>query len=404
MKLRALLFCLALAVPAYAQPATPTGYDQLVTAGKLILPGENGSPSATPDNLSPAENLSRQRAAVARNAPALKAVREALKQPIVMPLLATEGDLKLVFAHYGNLRELARQFRQESAVRAADRDWTGALDSRLTALGLGNATMQGADYMSMMVSAAVNSIALKDIQQVALHLDAASSRTALTRLSAMEASRAPFVEITEVEKKATLIHFTRILEDMAKEPANEEWRKKLATLEGRLEADIPEAEAAELLALTPETMKADMTEGFDAIMKRDRLPYHEARKIVLPPAKRAFAAIRSQLQDNRIRFVYERSIAEQRLFMTALELHAIKAETGGYPENFETPVDPFGSGTRLVYKRGEDKYLLYSVGPDGVDNGGAGLQNFIINPQSGAAEHIASMQVESTGDIVSAIF
>ena len=34
------------------------------------------------------------------------------------------------------------------------------------------------------------------------------------------------------------------------------------------------------------------------------------------------------------------------------------------------PADPFGGGEPLRYKRVENSYLLWSIGPDGVDDGG----------------------------------
>jgi hypothetical protein len=402
MKFRALLFGLAIAAPAYAQPAVPTGYDQLVIAGKLILPGENGSSSAAPTNLEPDENLRRQRAAVARNAPALKAVREALKVPIVMPPLSTEQDMGL--ANFGKFRELARQFHQESSVRAANGDWVGALDSRLTILEMGTAIMQGAPYLGTIIATAINAVGLKDIDKIAAHLDAASSREALKRLVALEASRPSFVEVAKAEKKMSLVLFARSMKDMATHPANDEWRKKLATPEGRARAKVTEAEAVELLATTPETMMADLTKGFDAVIERHRLPYPEAKKSILPPAKQAFTIFPSHLQGNPERFVYERSVVNQRLFAAALKLHIIKAETGTYPEKFEAPLDPFGNGTNLVYRRAGDKYLLYSVGPDGVDDGGDGLQAVAINPETGAKEVTDSLQSDSVGDVRASIF
>jgi hypothetical protein len=72
MKLLTLLLCGALSIAAFAQETPPNGYDTLIAAGKLILPGENGAPSTSDANLSPQENLRRQRLAVARNAPALR--------------------------------------------------------------------------------------------------------------------------------------------------------------------------------------------------------------------------------------------------------------------------------------------------------------------------------------------
>lgn len=70
--------------------------------------------------------------------------------------------------------------------------------------------------------------------------------------------------------------------------------------------------------------------------------------------------------------------ATVRLTFTKYALRAFLLKYGRYPDSLEAlvpeflkaaPVDPY-SGNALVYRRTETGYLLYSVGPDGVDNGG----------------------------------
>ena len=66
---------------------------------------------------------------------------------------------------------------------------------------------------------------------------------------------------------------------------------------------------------------------------------------------------------------------------TLAELHLLKAVaivksqhlTGPYPEYFDVsqfPDDPFQQGGKLKYRGGEDGAVLYSVGPDGIDDQG----------------------------------
>ena len=61
-----------------------------------------------------------------------------------------------------------------------------------------------------------------------------------------------------------------------------------------------------------------------------------------------------------------------------IELERHRAATGSYPETLEKlpltdlkelPVDPF-SGRPFVYHKEGDGYVLYSVGPNGRDDGG----------------------------------
>jgi hypothetical protein len=78
---------------------------------------------------------------------------------------------------------------------------------------------------------------------------------------------------------------------------------------------------------------------------------------------------------------YKRSAARLRLLVTDLALHAFNRENKAYPRNLSelvprylatVPLDPFGTSP-LVYRPGPEGGLLYSVGPDGQDDGGQPL-------------------------------
>src|SRR5205823_589170 len=58
------------------------------------------------------------------------------------------------------------------------------------------------------------------------------------------------------------------------------------------------------------------------------------------------------------------------------------------------PADPFAVGQALSYKLTKTGYKLYSVGPDGVDNGGTPVST--SNGYSGIRQ-------ESTGDILAGV-
>jgi hypothetical protein len=74
-----------------------------------------------------------------------------------------------------------------------------------------------------------------------------------------------------------------------------------------------------------------------------------------------------------------RRVAQLRMLTIKLALHVYRLEHDRLPANLEelvpryvaeVPIDPFG-GEAFGYKRDGDKYLLYSFGPDGDDDGGA---------------------------------
>ncbi|HVA50725.1 MAG TPA: hypothetical protein VNH11_30550 [Pirellulales bacterium] len=74
-----------------------------------------------------------------------------------------------------------------------------------------------------------------------------------------------------------------------------------------------------------------------------------------------------------------RTICSARLLLAHVALRRYRLHNGRYPATLHelapqyldaAPVDPF-NGQELIYRRHDEGYRLYSVGPDGKDNGGA---------------------------------
>ncbi len=348
------------ALPA---PAAPGGYQMLVEAGTLVLPGENGSPSAA-ETLAPDENLRRQRAAVSRNAPALALARLALAQPIAVPPAQNYDDLQL--KNFGKMRELARQFIQESAVRFADGDFIGALDSRLDCIEMGAAVSRG-PIISMLVGVAIEGVGRNKIEPIAAKLDASQSRAAAMRLQKIEARRPNFAQVIRLEGAETLRLTLSLL-------PGDKARADLATPEGREKAKVSEKEVRQALATTPEQLRADNARLFNTAAGAARIA---PRLAAMVPYPRDLNPLTAQsldvLRRPQLRTTYERNVAQSRLLMAALELRAQKLD-GSYPAAFAAPSDPFSDSQPLIYKRDGESYLLYSIGPDGKDNGGRAIQ------------------------------
>jgi hypothetical protein len=93
------------------------------------------------------------------------------------------------------------------------------------------------------------------------------------------------------------------------------------------------------------------------------------------------------------------------LFEASLALHAYKLQKGKYPDKLDQlskyckmPIhDPFTAKDPLRYKRTANGYLLYSIGPDGVDNGGQPIAITTPNQKS------IRIEATSKGDIVAGV-
>jgi hypothetical protein len=94
--------------------------------------------------------------------------------------------------------------------------------------------------------------------------------------------------------------------------------------------------------------------------------------------------------------------------MTMLALRAFWLEKGHYPATLKelvpeylkkVPIDPFIGYAPLRYKLQGKKYLLWSIGSDGVDNHGAP----VINSDKQGSSRYFFRSPDSKGDVVAGI-
>jgi len=118
------------------------------------------------------------------------------------------------------------------------------------------------------------------------------------------------------------------------------------------------------------------TRCLDAIIANTKLPYALQKEI---PNSGDFI---SNDYANSARYTplyFRRNDTMNALLIVSLALHAYRADHGQYPASLKElvpaylraiPNDPFAVQGPLLYKRANKSYVLYSVGPDGTDNGG----------------------------------
>ncbi|NLZ06412.1 MAG: hypothetical protein GXY19_14675 [Phycisphaerae bacterium] len=133
---------------------------------------------------------------------------------------------------------------------------------------------------------------------------------------------------------------------------------------------------------------AKINEVHDEIDKRSRLSPYERRarnmggweELAASMSKHRYGLVRILLpNESRVSELAFRLRAGHEATLTVLALKRYSMETGVHPPDLQSlvdagyarsiPADPY-SGGPLIYKRVGDEFLLYSVGPDFVDDGG----------------------------------
>ncbi len=389
------------AVPAAPPPLKVNARDYYNRAGQLLLRDSNllqqafwplAGVSSTGVGLGASVVLTpaQARHIVAENAPALAVVREGLGFPYreyagtsPIPLVRDSDD------------ELAALLALQGETRAARGDWSGAMGADLDCIEFGSSLQQGADLPSSREDYWREAAGRRNAWQAINHLNGAQAQAALARLTEIVGREAPYSAILRTQKSVTEASFLNLFSQL-------DWRSQLLMGSG-----IPYPSfSTYLLAhlVSPRSVYESNIRFQDELIRRSRLAWPEQRKLTSAPvpgdpffAGLASYGLSSQLAQNNF-------TALNNMLLVTLALRAYRLERGAYPTSLShlvpaylpsMPMDPFSDGQPLKYRLAGGNPLLYSIGPDGLDNGGQPLST-----KAQAAWRNDYPTLDSTGDLV----
>jgi hypothetical protein len=367
------------ALPPEVLPS-PNAFDDYKRAAALV---DDKDLSDEGRGQTPADVALRRRL-LAQNTEALRTLRAGFAHPCVEPFETVVWG-PLPCDKYQFLGEL---LACEAAEHAARGEYAAALDRQLDAVRLGIDMGHGAGSTGTLVGAAVQFVVRDNVPVAPYidHLDAPTALAAARRLAAILATESRPADTLRVEREtapAMLGTGSRRADrdGNGRRPSVRErwdyyWTFRQCNL--YLDAAIAWAATAEPGAM-PVAPAPDLARyGHEAqSMTTDALSL--LRKVCILRAA-------------------------NEMLLTALALQAWHAEHGRYPDTLvalvpgllETlPRDPFSSGP-LKYRLEGDKYVLYSVGPDGKDDGGRPAEN--AAPKGGQTRYL--VLPNSVGDHV----
>jgi hypothetical protein len=333
----------------------------------------------------PEKDAAVRRRVLARHTEALRTLRAGFAHPYVEP--REEGIPKNAY-HSTGYRQLARLLSYEATEFAADGRYAAAIDSGLDAERFGFDIARGTGILGRFVGEDTRrkGRAEKLVQPRIDHLTAAEARAAAERLAALLAG--------EQDLAQTFADLRDI------EPADIAARcRDHGLLRQFFVSMLDPPQKLVLTACGPAPWMAEARRYMDAAAAWSRLPWHAAP----PPRPRRFFGLWTARSVEQSRCKQAEADARDGMFLSALALQAWRAEHGRYPDSLDAlapgilqavPADPFGSG-ELKYRREGEKYVLYSVGPDGRDDGGTAVQK--VDDQGRTTHRI---EPDSVGDIV----
>jgi len=365
-------------IPTPVMP-NPNGYDFFLRAAAAFVPDKKGVDEITDRNFTPGKSkyypIAAKEAWLKKNAHVLELLRQGLKYPTFLSV----GQDEAIFPRYHQFADMALALRVESHVKAAHHDWLGASNSILDVLEFGYNLPHGGSLYSnaRQVGLAMQVSSLQEMLHLLPYLDVSFSRKAAVRMEQIYAGRFLFSQAMQEEK-------WRVQRSLLKEMDMPFWRWYFFSTDTSDDDNAEEEPdlSSELFVRKQEILD-ECSKFMDQYIANAQLPYSKMGPIPTSSSKLANYIIHylySEYPNGKsLYWTQARVETFSTLVITMLALRAFRMENGHYPAHLQelvpkyltkVPVDPFDGIATLRYQINRQKYQLWSVGPDGVDNQG----------------------------------
>lgn len=333
--------------------------------------------------------------------------RTGLNLPYQNPPIRSYSTL---LPYYADFRAMARVLRLEAQVHEERGEWAKAMDTRLDSFRFATQIPHGSTLIGELVGAAIQEIGRQGANTTVEHLSASEANKALTRLNEITKDVLPFSGTLQEEMWASQ---SGLLEMFTKNKWN--WRPQLISMTYGGGSDQQSSSWARTLPLflySKRRIIANMTHYYEAEIERCSKPYSDHLPITETPSDAVSQLLLPYLANAYFQWTYTQLRLE--ILKAQLALQAYRQDHGSYPKQLselvsqhylqQYPKDLFASDQQFHYALVKaDKYLLYSVGPDGTDQHGAPATNPSMverGKEKVSDSYRYQVQEASKGDIV----
>ena len=342
-------------IPPPDRPPNPNAYDDYLAATRMVA--AQGGLNWPRQGAGPSSSSAKQ--LVLKHMAALTRLRKGFAKECQVP--AVRSLVRRNPADNVDMRDLVRLLSAEGQVRAADGDYGGAVSCGLDSIELGLDLSRGANLSHAQVSTSLQVIGQEAIFPIIFKVPLSESATLIRRYERLIDSEVPLRKNVEEERNLALSHFVDIdtLAQTGQLYVHPSWYDSMfgglawhfmrdGTIRGvddYYRAWLPELDKPTAKRRRPSGRISSNAGGFVSHTgeKTDRIEIITARNRILLLLLRL----------DRFRREY------RRIPLQLSELKAIPRATR----------DPF-TGDDLKYRELGDDFLLYSLGPDGKDDGG----------------------------------
>lgn len=384
--------------------------DAVVDSGKVGWAMSGLPPGQKPSGDSRSYSLTEKKALVAENAGAFLILHMGFAYPYQEPPVRS---FPTPLPHYAGARGLARLLSLQAQVKAAQGDWNGAMNAHLDAIQLGETLPRGGPLGGAMVGDSCQGIGRRHVWEAIGHLNAAQARAAARRLERVRAGHVPFAATLLEAKWSGQAGLRELM-------GRHDWPRTLEATLGPGDASGGNSEVSwqqrgdllRILLIGKRAVMANYTRYMDQAIATAQQPY--ATHPAAPPMPTDPVSQLLLPDYSGARLHEAEADTQNALLLTRLALHAYTLEHGTPPPTLSAlvpaylravPTDPFAPFGPLRYKPGGAKPLLYSLGPDGKDDGGKPICDTTKPAPSvvGALDQRYYVQPDSRGDVVAGV-
>jgi hypothetical protein len=350
----------------------PNGYDR---AWKAIVPLIPFSRQPVPDRW-PDGTPAELRARLVTLRPLLDEVRAsfALEWRTNPPL-----SFSVDFPEIAGFRECARGFAAESILARRRGDYGTAMQRSLDAVELGVRMPRGGGLLARMAAVEMIEIGFSQSERLAPLVPATWVPDTLARVRRLRKAWPPLSEMFESEHITDIAAWTEEFCNSSRRPLHEQIRA-LDPLGTR-----PGAWGLLRRAFTPRRIVlADIDLYYRRLIAESRKPFR--RRVPVPAPEDPWSELIFR-GDGVMTWPYEEAPTLLTLLEVALAARLYHREHGRYPATLldigrewlpAVPVDFWGQPVAYRLRNGQP--LIYSLGPDGKDNGGLAANPFDLHP------------------------
>jgi hypothetical protein len=304
--------------------------------------------------------LAQKQQVIAANRDILQRVREVVEKPTYVDRQEyQQGDPAMY-----DYRRLARLLIAEAKANEQQGNWGKALDSYLDAFAFFEKVLYGGNSLHLIYHLVAMMELFQALPSILPQLSAQDAERGARRLEQLLANEYPLEKLLEQDFRVSLTGWQRTVRAQA--------------MRG-FRLDLPKSDLERQMLYLPKAPLSQAAKQYvQQWLEQARQPYPSQVTVPYPPALEKVAAGLVVRQPGEVdlmiaRHTYTRT--RLRLLYTALLLEAYRKARGRYPASLNelgnSPylTDPF-SNKPFVYRSQGQRYVLYSVGPNGIDDGG----------------------------------